>query len=146
MRSILVDRDSLSLAPLQVWQTGKFILPEGTFGGGSTGQRRKTTESDIVRGSYSTAIVEGQRTGNVSVHIFGNATDTLQDLVMEVITAFTQFRYTLAWQYNGLAGTWQCEAADYDLGQSGGIIDEGWLSANSQAINFSIPHNRLTGP
>lgn len=143
-RSILVARTALGLGNLQLWQSGKYILPEGTFGAGEMTQRRITSESPMVAGRYASSIVEGQRFGNISVHVLSPNEASLQSYVQEVITAMTQFRYTLAWQWRGLSGTWQCEKADWALGETG-ILHEGWLKVNSQAINFTVPHRRVSG-
>lgn len=144
MRSVLVTRTDLGLEPLQLWQNGKFILPEGTFGGGLTQQRRSTTENNIVKGRYATAIVEAQRTANMGVHVLAWDIDEIQPLVEEVIEALTQFRFQLTWQWNGLGGVWSCEAADWAVGAAG-IIDEGWLKVHSQPLFFTIPHRRVSG-
>lgn len=143
-RSVLVNRAGLALGNLQLWQPGKFYLPDGTFGPGETAQRRVTSESPMVAGRYASAIVEAQRTGNLAVHVMSPTEVGLQALVQEVVTALTQFRFTLAWQWNGLSGTWQCEAADWTLGTSA-ILDEEWLAVNNQAVYFVVPHRRVSG-
>ncbi|MGV8972721.1 MAG: hypothetical protein ACOH10_10400 [Rhodoglobus sp.] len=143
-RSVLVDRTALSLPVLQLWQPGKFYLPDGTFGPGETAQRRETTSSPMVRGRYASSIVEDQRMANVGVHVMSATEIGLQPLVMEVIAALTQFRYSLTWQWNGLSGTWACESADWALGLSG-IIDEEWLAVDNQAVFFTVPHRRVSG-
>lgn len=144
MRSTIVTREYLGLGDLQLWQDGKFILPEGTFGAGQTGQKRITAENNLVKGRYATSIVEGQRSANLSVHVLAYAIDDLQPLVEEVIAALTQFDFTLQYQWGGLGGTWQCEAADWMVGEAG-VINEGWLKVFSQPLYFVIPHRRLTG-
>jgi hypothetical protein len=143
-RSILVNRASLGLGNLQLWQRGKYILPDGTFGPGETAQRREFAESPMVAGRYASSIVEGQRTATMAVHVISATEVGLQGLVQEVITAMTQFRFTMAWQWNGLSGTWQCECADWTLGTSA-ILDEEWLAVNNQAVYFTVPHRRVSG-
>ena len=144
MRSVIVTRTDLGLEPLQLWQVGKFILPEGTFGAGQTQQRRSTTENNLVKGRYATAIVEGQRSANMGVHCMAYDIDDIQPLVEEVIAALTQFRFQLTWQWNGLGGVWACEAADWAVGEAG-IINEGWLKVNNQPLYFVLPHRRVSG-
>lgn len=143
-RSVLVNRVGLGLDNLQLWEQGKFYLPDGTFGGGETTQRRGTSESPMVKGRYAYSIVEGQRQGVLAVHVVAPDVSALQARVQEVVTALTQFRFTLAWQWNGLSGTWQCEAADWALGQSG-VLDEEWLAGDQQAVFFTVPHRRVSG-
>lgn len=142
-RSIVVSRTDLALPDLQLSETGRLYLPDGTFGGGETAQTRITAESPQVKGRYPSSIVEGSRSGNVSVHVISNLTD-LQADVQEVIDAMTQFRYTLVWAFDGLTGTWQCEAADWALGESG-TLDAAFLKINTQIIHFVVPHNRISG-
>ncbi len=142
-RSVLVARTSLGLANLQLSQAGRFYLPDGTFSTGETAQSRKTFESPQVKGRYASSIIEGSRTGNISVHVLSTL-PTLQSDIQEVINAMTQFKYILVWQFNGLSGTWQCEAADWTLGESG-VIHAKFLEINTQIIHFTVPHNRISG-
>jgi len=142
-RSVLVTRTELALPNIQLWQPKKYVLPDGTFGPGSTSQRRSTSESPIVKGRYPTSIIEESRVGNIAVHVLSTLAN-LQADCQAVIDAMTQFRYVLAWQWDGLTGTWQCECADWSMGQSG-ILDAKFLEINTQIIYFTVPHNRLSG-
>lgn len=142
-RSVLVARTQLGLGNLQLSQQGLYYLPDGTFGGGETAQSRVTSEGPQVKGRYPSSIVEGSRTGNMSVHVLSTLAQIQAD-VKVVIDAMTQFRYMLVWQFDGLSGTWQCETADWALGESG-TIDSGFLQVNTQIVHFTIPHNRISG-
>lgn len=142
-RSVLVSRTELGLSDLQLSQSGLYYLPDGTFGGGETAQTRVTSESPQVKGRYPSSIVEGSRTGNMSVHVVSDI-ENLQAAVQAVIDAMTQFRYMLAWQFDGLSGTWQCEKADWALGLSG-TLDAKFLQINTQIVHFVVPHNRISG-
>lgn len=142
-RSIQVSRSSLALPDLQLSEPGRFYLPDGTFGTGETGQTRVTSESPMVKGRYPSSIVEGSRSGNISVHVVSEPGD-LQDDIQEVIDAMTQFRYMLVWHYDGLGGTWQCEAADWAVGQAG-VLEDNFLELNTQIVHFTVPHNRISG-
>ena len=142
-RSILVSRAELGLANLQLSQVNKYYLPEGTFGPGETGHRRVTSESPMVKGRYPSSIVEADRVGNIAVHVLSTL-ENLQADCQVVIDAMTQYRYSLAWQWDGLSGTWQCETADWALGQAG-ILEEKFLQINTQIIHFTVPHNRISG-
>src|SRR6478736_2869328 len=127
-RSVIVSRTYLGLADLQLWQAGKYILPEETFGPGQQTFRRKSSDSGQALGRSTTTIIEASRTASMLVHVLSDA-DNLQDDVMAVIDAMTQFRFLLQWQWNALGGTWQCEAADYALSDAG-TINDGWLKVN----------------
>lgn len=142
-KSVLVSRASLGLDYLQLSQRGRFYLPDGTFGGGETTQKRETSEAPQVKGRYPSSITEGGRTGNVSVHVIATE-ETLQDEVELVVNAMTQFMYTLIWHWNGLRGVWQCEKADWSLGASG-TLDAAHLEVFTQIVHFVVPHNRLSG-
>lgn len=142
-RSVIVSRTLLGLDDLQLSQKDRFYLPDGTFGGGETAQRRITSESPQVKGRYPSSLVEGNRTGNLSVHVVATE-ETLQNEVQIVIDAMTQFMYQLAWNFDGLSGLWQCEAADWALGESG-TLDAKFLKLNTQIIHFVVPHNRISG-
>lgn len=142
-RSVLVSRTSLVLDDLQLSQIGRFYLPDGTFGGGETAQKRTTSESPQVKGRYPSSLVEGSRSGNISVHVIATE-ETLQDEIQLVIDAMTQFMYLLDWHFDGLSGLWQCEKADWSLGASG-TLDVKHLELNTQIVHFVVPHNRLSG-
>lgn len=142
-RSVLVSRTSLGLDDLQLSEIGRFYLPDGTFGGGETSQRRQTSESSQVKGRYPSSITEGSRTGNISVHVIATE-ETLQDEAQLVVDAMTQFMYLLDWKFDGLSGLWQCEKADWSLGASG-TLDAEHLEINTQIVHFVVPHNRLSG-
>jgi hypothetical protein len=142
-RSFVVTRTLLGLPDLQLEQKNKYYIPDGTFGTGETGHRRVTSESPMVTGRYPSSIVEADRVANVGVHILSTQED-LQAECQIVIDAMTQFRFVLAWQWNGLSGIWQCETADWALGQAG-VINQDFLSLHTQIIHFTVPHNRISG-
>lgn len=142
-RSVKISRASLVLDDLQLSQEGLYYLPDGTFGGGETAQKRITSESPQVKGRYPSSLVEGSRTGNISVHVISDE-DNLQDEIQVVIDAMTQFMYLLDWEFDGLSGLWQCEKADWSLGSSG-ILDVKHLQVYTQIVHFVVPHNRLSG-
>ena len=145
MRSVLVTRTLLELPDLQLWQTGKYFLPEGTFGPGETSQNAETVSNALVKGAYPTLSAEGERVGNIGVHVQAQVDSDLQPRVEEVINAMTQFMFILTWNYgNKLGGVWRCRAGDWALGQQG-IIDEPWLKAIQQTVYFTVPHNRISG-
>lgn len=142
-RSILVSRTLLGLPDLQLSQENRFYLPDGSFNTGQTNQSRKTHESPQVKGRYPSSIIEGSRTGNISVHVIATEA-TLQDELQLVINAMEQFKYTLAWQFDGLGGVWQCEKADWALGE-GGVLNVKFLQVHTQIVHFTVPHNRISG-
>lgn len=158
MRSMVVTGGT-SGASLQLHQPGVSFLLEGTFSTGQQQRRRVTTESNVVAGRYATSIVEGQRVGTVGVAVQAFQSAQLQPRMQAILAIVSEFRFSLAWQYDGLSGTWTCEAADYAFGDQSGTVDEFWLeppSANDttvyaqapivQTLYLSIPHRRLTGP
>lgn len=146
-RSLVVTGGTSGTA-LQLHQPGVSFLLEGTFSTGQQQRRRKTTESDVVKGRYATAIVEAQRVGTVGVAVQALTDGELQPRLDAILAIVSEFRFSLAWQYDGLSGTWTCEAADYALGSSNGVMDEFWLQGAPivQTLYLSIPHRRLTGP
>jgi hypothetical protein len=142
-RSIVVSRTELGLAEFQLSQEGHLYLPDGTFTLGETTQRRATSESPMVKGRYPSSLVEANRTGNISVHVLSTLAD-LQADIQEVIDAMTQFKYMLAWEFDGLSGVWQCEKADWAVGEAG-ALNARFLEGHNQIIHFTVPHNRISG-
>ena len=143
IRSIVVTRTELGLGNLELWQPGKYVVPDGTFGGGQTTQRRVTSTSPLVKGRYASSIVEDQRVASLAVHVIAANEAGMNAPSMDLIYALTQFRYTLVWYWNGLSGTWQCEAADWAAGSSG-VLDS-WSAACHNELFFTIPHRRISG-
>jgi hypothetical protein len=142
-RSVVVSRKELGLSNLSLEQVNKYYIPDGTFGAGETGHRRVTSESPMVKGRYPSSVIEADRVANIGVHVMSTL-ENLQADCQIVIDAMSQFRYTLAWSWNGLSGTWQCEAADWAVGQSG-VLDQRFLEIHTQIIYFTVPHNRISG-
>jgi hypothetical protein len=142
-RVVVVSRTELGLADLPLEQDGKYYIPDGTFGGGEVGHRRVTSESPMVKGRYPSSIIEADRVGNVAVHVISTEAN-LQADCQTVIDAMTQFRYLLSWQWDGLSGVWQCETADWALGQSG-VLDQRFLEIHTQIVYFTVPYNRISG-
>ena len=142
-RSVVVSRTELGLSDLQLEQKDKYYLPDGTFGAGETGHTRVTSDSPMVKGRYLSSIVESDRTGNIAVHVISTEAN-LQADCQTIIDAMTQFRFMLAWSLDGLSGTWQCETADWAVGQTG-IVHVGFLKLHTQIVYFTVPHNRISG-
>lgn len=141
-RSFLVDRTGLGLAPLQLWDPPRFVVPEGGFIFGTPADRRTTVESPIVDGTYQTAAVRGHQMSTVSVHVAADTGALLGAAVTELVQAFSQFTYRLDWNLDGLIGAWRCDRA-WPVFGPGGTPDEFWLSFFQQPVTFQIPRHPI---
>jgi hypothetical protein len=142
-RSVVVTRKELGLPDLQLEQKNKYYIPDGTFSAGETGHRRVTSDSPMVKGRYPSSVVESERVANIGVHVISTEANLQADSQV-VIDAMSQFRYLLSWQWDGLSGVWQCEAADWAVGQAG-VLDQRFLELHTQIIYFTVTHNRISG-
>ncbi len=142
-RSLIVDRASLGLAPLQLWYPPAYFLPEGGFSVGAVSWNRTSVQSPLVHGSFLTGATMNQVSSTLVVHCEGNSGAALRALLETVIQAFSQFDYRVDWDYDGMAGAWRCEPADWQVGAAG-PIDELDLSLGwGQGIQLTVPRRPL---
>lgn len=139
-RSLIITRDELSLADLQLWNPPTLLLPEGGFGPGAQVLNRQTIASPFRHGRTLVGWTFGMQQGTVQVTCRGTSGGTLRTLVGSVLDAFTQWSYTLTFDYDGLQGSWTCEAADYNVGPQG-VLDEFDLSFYEQTVFLQVPHH-----
>lgn len=146
-RSLLVSRDELSLADLQLWAPPTFLLPEGGFAIGAQTHRRETITSPFTPGRFLIGLVPDVQVNRLVVQVRGSSGSDLRSLVGTVLAAFTQTSYTVTSNYDGLIGSWDCEPADYSVGAEG-VVDEFDLSFYEQAVTLLFPRSPLplTGP
>lgn len=138
MRSASITRTELGLPDLALWDPPSLVLPEGGFAPGQTQWQRSTVTSPWVHGSFLTAVSMQQVTSTLVVHATADSGGALAALVGQVIAAFSQFSYTLRFNYDGWAGAWLCDPADYQVGAAG-PVDEFDLSFYEQDVQLSIP-------
>lgn len=138
-----VSRTSLSstLGPLELWNPGTYVIPDGTFGPGEQTHRRLTVSSPWVRGRFATSIVADAQIAPLQVLVQSPTEVELDQRIAHLIDAMTQFTYTITFTQYGLGtNSWVCEQADYAVGP-GGVIDNFGLLFFEQPVTFSVPRS-----
>ena len=140
-RSLQVSRTDLSLAPLELWQPGKYVIVDGSFGPGAQTYRRLTVDSPWVAGRFLTNAVADVQMVPLVIQVQSPDEAGLEPNITELLAAFKQFSFTMTSVHHGL-GTqaWWCERADYAVGPSG-VIDDFDLKFYEQAVSFTIPRS-----
>jgi hypothetical protein len=76
----------------------------------------------------------------VSVRVRAPSYDWMDYYIQQLVETFEQLSYVLTFTINGVTHQWNCEAADWALGNGGQLQD---LEAMSwtQVVKFSIQRN-----
>lgn len=141
-RSVLLGRSSLSLADLQLWDPPNLIVAGDSFGPGPQTLRRTTISSPFVRGRFPIDVVADTQDAPMTLQVLGSTGADLSSRVGVVLAAFSQWSYTLAYNFDGIIGSWQCEAADYTVGEAGRFEDIDTVFHAVQIL-LTIPHDPL---
>lgn len=139
-----VTRTELALSNLefgtltQDGASGFYIVRNG-FGPGSVSKRRITAESIFYPGRTLVHATPDVQTSILKIRVKGETQQDLYNRVAEVTAAFDQFSYSLTVNINGTYWEYECETADWTLGQDG-AVDDIMLRSNTQFVTFTIPH------
>lgn len=108
------------------WQLG-----EATY-------RRITAQSPYFAGRFLVRATKDQITSTLKLRVDETSQARLWEAIDTLVSAFTQPTYDLTININGQYFQYTCEAADYQLGESG--PQDLMLRSNTQHLTFSIPH------
>lgn len=143
-RSLTVTRTLLSLSTLQVWNPPSSIIVGDSFMPGGQTHRREFATSPYVPGRFLIGATRDMQEAVLRVELTASTGAALSTLVATTINAFTQYSYTLTWDFDGLTSVWECEAADWTPGEAG-VLEDLDLSLHATQVVFLIPHNITTG-
>lgn len=107
-----VSRASLGLGPLTLEADGLRHIVSVTEGGVTW--RRTVAEGKYQRGRALLAAVRDTTTDVLVIRVYGPTATDLENRVRNLITAFSQFTYTVTLTINGVTRTIDCEPADID--------------------------------
>lgn len=143
VRSLLVSRTDLALPPLELWQPGKYVITDDSFGPGQQTYRRTFVDSPWVAGRFLTAAVKDVQIVPAVIQVQAPDEAALTANIKELIDAVTQFSFTMTSTQHGLGvQAWRCERADYAIGAAGVIVDFD-LIFNEQPVALSIPRSPI---
>lgn len=141
-----VTRTELSLPDLTL-NTDTYKIMRDGWGPGVVSMRRQKVSSPYVHGDFATSLVKEQVEVPLGIRVTGSGYTDCWNKVGTLLRAFEQFKYTLAIVIEGTTFTYECEAADYSVGD-GGMFQNFHFMAYKQEVKFLIPRrpNPTTGP
>lgn len=134
-----ISRDLMSLDPLELTPEGGYFIQRDGFGPGEISWRRNRAQSPFVMGQVLVHAVKDLQISTLKVRVEADTESELYFRMSRMCQAFDQFRYELVVQISSGIYTYQCEAADYSIGDNGNIQDLN-LRSLTQTVTFSIPH------
>ena len=137
-----ITRTELSLSPLAITPAGGYYIQRSGFGPGETLWRRAEAESPYVRGKYQTHAVKDQETSTLKIRVEDVSEAGVYSRMDTLAKAFEQFSYTLTITIGGQAFVYECDCADYSIGDAGNV-DDLWIRSNTQIMTFQIPHKPI---
>lgn len=114
-------------------------IMQGGWGPGSVVWRRQAISSVFAHGRYLTSAQKEQVISPLGVRTYGADEDGCLAAVGTLVAAFEQFSYELTMTIGATTFTWECEPADYMVGDSG-AIQKFHLMSFQQETMFDIPH------
>lgn len=144
--SVKVTRTSYGLPVLNL--NDKFAISSegagyqiigGSLGPGDVSWRKTVVSSPWVEGEATVMAVKEQMHAPIGVRCLAQSLAELTDVVQQVCSAFSQYRYTVEVIINDTPwGTWLCDQADWSIGAKG-VYDEFQFRALMQEIRFTVP-------
>lgn len=132
--AVTVSRDLLGLPTLDLNDHVSFYIAPGTLGAPMAWQRQQVG-APWVDGLVTVNRTRGMVSEPVVVEVLGDDTAEMFTNQATLIAAFSQDSFTLAVTVNGVANTYRCEAADYQIGS----WVSGRLASIQGQITFTMP-------
>jgi hypothetical protein len=136
--SVLVTRDYMGDADLDINDASKFRVAGPAVFGGTSGWERKQVSSPIVDGEFTTHRRRTNVTESLAVYVAGSDTADMFTNIRELVSALTQDRYTLQFNIGSAVIQWDCESAEYSV-----EVDTPHMVARYAKVTFSIPRKPL---
>lgn len=136
---LIVTRTELSLSPLT---SAAGVAEVVSYDPGGVGKRRVLAKSPTIPGHVQTGSVADSRLLVLVLRLFGSSKTALDANVQAWLNAFEQIAYTTTLTVNGVATTWACDDAEYQLANDGAAgVDKFRLMAAPmrQIYEFRIP-------
>jgi hypothetical protein len=137
-----VTRTYLSLSNLVIAPSAGYYIQRDGFGPGEVIHRKNQVSSIYLAGSYQTHAVKDQQTTTLKVRVQGSDQSQLYTRMETLAVAMEQFNFTLKLYINGVAYQYDCDTADYSVGDTGNVQDL-WLRSDTQIMTFQIPHKPI---
>lgn len=135
----VITRTELALSNLAFNSTNGYYVARDGFGPGEVSHRTTYAQSPYVIGQTMTHAVKDLQTSTLKVRVKGDTQAEMYTRLETLCEAFEQFNYTLTLIINGETFTYDCDTANYSVG-NGGDLEDLWLRSNTQMVAFEIPH------
>ena len=135
--SVLISREALGLAPLQVEapSAGYEVI---SIGPGARIMSLRHATSPVSDGAVLVGATAGLETGRLVVRVSGSTTSEILTRLDALEKALNQWAYTITVTIDTHAETWRCQPANYQRGLSG-TYDAAALSGGWQELTAEIP-------
>ena len=134
-----ITRTWLSLSDLTIAASAGYYIQRDGFGPGETSFRRSEAESIYVNGKYMTHAVKDQQTSTLKIRVVGATQTELYSRMDTLAKAMEQFSFTLDITIGDKTFSYECDAADYAIGD-GGQVQDIWARSSTQMMTFDVPH------
>ena len=138
-----ITRTWLSLSDLSIAPSAGYYIQRDGFGPGETSFRKTQVSSIYVAGTYMTHAVKDQQTSTLKIRIQGSNQSDLYTKMDNLAKAMEQFSFILRLYINGVLYQYDCDTANYSVGDAGNVQDL-WLRQNTQIMSFEIPHKPIS--
>lgn len=135
--SVSISREELSLSPLLLGCDTPYGISRSGIGPGEVSFRRQSATSIFVPGSTLVHRVEDQRTSTLKVNIKAASKAQLFGLINDLCDAYSQFTFRIDIDIAGYTESWQCDSADWAVGD-GGQWNDLEIRSNRQSVVATV--------
>lgn len=106
---------------------------------GKVTQRRITAESPFVDGEFLTQVTKGQSQGTLQVWVSGSTILQVRANIESLVTAFSQFEYTITTTTDNAVWSYRCEPADYAVGFENVYLSAKYVPVALSFYRYPVP-------
>jgi hypothetical protein len=132
-----VTRTSLGLPALDINDNSNYIVSAEIMGGTVT-RERKSVSSPYVHGDIPVHSRKTSVTEPFAVYVMGESQSELQQNLVVLIDAFSQFQYNILLSVDGTEYLYLCEAAEYQI-----EWEHAHWHAQKVVVRFNVPRNPI---
>lgn len=135
----IITRGELALTDLAFSPANGYYIARDGWGPGEVVHRTEYVASPYVIGQTLVHSVKDLQTSVLRVRVKGDTQAEMYTRLEALCEAFEQFSYDLTIIVNGVTYSYECNTANYSVGQ-GGNLEDLWLRSNTQMVSFEVPH------
>lgn len=135
--NLIVTRGELGLEELEIIPGNGYSVARHGIGPGSTTMARVQADSPFVQGQQLVHAKKNSVSQSLTVKVAGTSTADTLDRLNTLTDAFSQFSYSVYGDVDGYPILWDCDCADFEVGE-GGQWNELLLMSNLQYVRFTF--------